>query len=270
MKSTLALFLLLLLTIGGFAQRNLTPEQQTADDLRTIGVELYQMELASRIAADSLLANFPADNIAGYLSYRKGKGFKVIFWQPDTSGKMVVVHDYSFTPDLASNKIRSNHAKRSPSAYEKALISVRTDAARRANQDREIASAVGSMQMSLYLRDDGNRIYAYLCPVTTSASVVLLGLDFVLIYDRTGAFLYKQQMHPELIRLNPKTDNVLNPLSGKTFTSINGKLPYPTATDICTLLLFRNIIEWEEFCYNSDKYLSVMNVKTGQLSLIKK
>lgn len=271
MKSSLLTALLSILFVGLLtmpvaAQKNQTPEQQTADQLRMIGVELYQMELASRVAADSLMSKYPTNNIAGYLSYRKGKSFRVIFWQPDSIGKNIISNEYSFGEMIDFQ--RSTATPRPPTAYEKVLIAVRTDAARRANSDREIL-AIG-LQMNLYIRDDGNRIYAYLSPVTTSASHIVLGGDFVLTYDRSGNFVSNQALHKETYKVSPVSDGILNNISQKTFTNVQGKLPYPTATDICTLLLFRHIIGWEEFYYNSSKYISVLNVKTSQLSLIKK
>lgn len=263
-KFTLSLFFFLSVAVV-FAQ---TP----AEAIRQTGFALYQLEAASRLAADTLQARFATDKniekISGYLSYKTSRGFKTIFWNTDDYERCEILYEFTHSPELTPSQLKSKASFRSPTNYEKVLIDIRTDAATRANGDAALAQKIGNIGLTLIIYDDEQRIYAYLLPATLNANNLYMGADMAIVYNREGAYLSQSAIHTEQFAISPLSDGIPSKVSGKTFVALASNDPTLSATDICTLLLFRPYIQWEELYYTSPRFLCIFNVKTGNLSIL--
>ena len=100
------------------------------------------------------------------------------------------------------------------------------------------------------------------------SNIVVIGNDYVLTYDKKNKFAKKEKIHNSMLKYPYKSDDSEDKMSATIHSHILSD--YITSTDICTLLLYKDFIEWEKHYVVSKKYVSIFDLKTEQLIVITK
>ncbi|WP_321517940.1 hypothetical protein [uncultured Bacteroides sp.] len=264
MRKKVLLLILLLTNTVLFAQ------QREAQQLLEEGKCLYHLEKASWYASDLFLADYPQlkDSLNGYLSYQTdNNNVKTIFYSLKGTTKILARYEFASISYKIPISVDINHSQ--PTNQEKELIALRTEA-------RHLIETNPDHFFSFYKNTSLNIIpvitpterKVYLITAPQIAGVVLIGNDYLLTFNNNNELIKKVKLHNSLIDLPCKEVN-----NGKEVVStIHSHVvsEYITPTDICTLLLYKDFIEWTEHIVMGRKYVSVLNLKDETLTITPK
>jgi len=146
-----------------------------------------------------------------------------------------------------------------PNSFESDLIKIRQDALKRLTDNKdEFFSFYNNTSFNLVplINSKERKVYVLTGPQT--GDVVLIGNDYVLRYDPKNNFKGKAKIHNSLIQLPYKLDKG-NSAASTMHTHIVSEVIDPT--DICTILLYKEYVEWKHHYVISSKYVSIFDVE---------
>ncbi len=100
------------------------------------------------------------------------------------------------------------------------------------------------------------------------SNVVIIGNDYLLEYDKMNKLKDKIQIHKSLLQYPYKSDDPESKLESTYHSHIVSE--YINSTDICTLLLYKNYVEWKQHYVMSKKYVSIFDMEKENLVIITK
>lgn len=282
--------LMLLIPVVAFSQK---VSKKTADKILEQGQVLYALEMASITSLDIFYdKEFDPKGVKGYFSYFEKDTLKTIFYreidtasplfkQNDSLKKMIkgpmdllVINKTMKYLNKAINKAKAVvvETERKPSEYEKKLFEIRFRVYKLFNDDPITFVKYEKSSLSIIILDNKKEYEVWIMSVMDDKSFVPIGNDYYLKYDKQGALLEKKRLHSGLIPLELKYAGKKNDEIKSSFHNHKGEEapPYITATDICILMLFKPITQWDMHYVYSDKYVSIYNMYTGTLSIVPK
>ncbi|WP_299184698.1 hypothetical protein [uncultured Aquimarina sp.] len=258
------LSLLILSSIFAYSQNKET------EKILNEGKLLFRLEKGSWYGTEDMLARFKTkkDSIGGYLSYEnKENKIKTIFFSRFDSNKILVQYEFDSLPKTKPIKIDStNHIA---SHLEKGLIKIRQDAKDRAysNEDKFFSFYENTaLNFIPVINENGRNVFVLTGPQVSG--VVLIGNDYKLEYNKKDEFVKKMKIHNSILQFPYKSDDPENKLES-TFQSLVLS-EYINSTDICTLLLYKDYVEWEQHYAMSKKYVSIFDLEKENLLIITK
>lgn len=249
------LLLLFFCSTLGIAQNNET------DKALAEGKKLYRLEKASWYSVDDFLERFKSkqDSLAGYLSYFNDQGNVItIFYGRDTS-QILVRYEYENLP--TRKPILIDTRNRTPEAVEAVLIELRQDAKKRfAANPNGFYKTYDDTALSFIpiFHDDDKKVY--IMTASKKKGVIMMGNDYLLHYNNNNKFVKEEKFHHSLIQLPAQSKNRKAKLESTTHTNVMND--YIDATDICTLLLYKDFVEWKKHIVLSEKQVSVFMLDT--------
>jgi len=254
-RQKLTIWLLLFFTTIGIAQNSET------DKALAEGQKLYRLEKASWYSVDDFLERFKSkqDSLAGYLSYFNEQGNVItIFYGRDTS-QILVRYEYENLP--TRKPILIDTRNRTPEAVEEVLIELRQDAKKRvaANPNgfyKSYDHAVLNF-IPIYHNNDKK---VYVMTSSKKKGIIMLGNDYLLHYNNNNKFVKEEKFHHSLIQLPAQSKNRKAKLESTMHTNVLND--FIDATDICTLLLYKEFVEWKKHIVISEKHVSVFMLDT--------
>ena len=106
---------------------------------------------------------------------------------------------------------------------------------------------------------------------SNDGSQLLLGNDYKLTYDSDNQLINKKRLHNTLITINTEGETMD---SGKTVGSVHthviDDLPFMTSTDICTYLLYKDVLELSNHVVVSKDYMSIFDANEGTFIIVPK
>jgi hypothetical protein len=265
--------------------------QKTADKILEDGQVLYALEMASITSLDIFYdKEYDAKAIKGYFSYFEKDTLKTVFYSEiDTASPvfkekdtlknlikgpmdLIVVNITVKYVNKAINKAKAIlvDKSRKPSEYEKKLFDIRFKIYKLFNDDPITFVKYENSSLSIIILDKKKEYEVWIMTVMNDKSFVPIGNDYFLKYDKTGALIEKKRLHTSLIPLELKYLGKKNDEVKSSFHNHKGESapPYITPTDICILMLFKPITQWDLHYVYSDKYVSVYNMYSGKLSIV--
>lgn len=259
------IFLLLLTFIySGYSQNKKT------DEILEEGKLLYRLEKASWYGTDNFLANFQnkKDSIGGYLSYKnENDKIQTIFFSRFQPNKILVRYTFDSLPKVEPIKIDT--LKRESSTLEKDLIEIRQNA-------RDLVSANEDSFFTFYENTSLNFIpvidqkekKVYVLTAPRVSNIVLIGNDYKFNFDRNNEFKKKEKIHNSILEFSYGSDNEENQIQSTYHSHV--VTDFISATDICTLLLYKDYLEWNQHIVISEKEVSIFNLDKESLFTMKK
>lgn len=100
------------------------------------------------------------------------------------------------------------------------------------------------------------------------SGVVLPGNDYVLTYDKKNIFRNRSKIHNSIIQFPYKSENDGDSIE----TTIHSHIitEYISSTDVCTLLLYKDYVEWNQHIVMSDKSVSVFDMEKESIFTLKR
>ena len=263
MKNTI---LLLLIISGTFA----FSQNKKTEQILSEGKLLLRLEKGSWYGTDDMLARFKdkRDSIGGYLSYENDdNNINTIFFSRFDSDRILVRYEFDSLPKV--NPIKIDTIDHTASEIEKSLIQIRQDAAERAyaNEDEFFSFYKNtSLNFIPVINENGRNVFILTGPQVSG--VVLIGNDYKLDYNKKNEFVKKIKIHNSLLQFPYKSENTENP----TVSTIHSHVvtDYISSTDICTLLLYKDYIEWKQHIVISEKEVSIFDLEKETLMTMKK
>jgi len=255
------LFLLLLLSINAFSK------EIDSEKILNEGKLLYRLEKASWYGTDLFLEKFPSkrDSIGGYLSYvSDNKVINIFFSRFDASH---IFARFQFDSLPKPNPIQIDTLSSIATALEKDLIQIRQDALEKitSNADNFFKFYKNiSLNPIPIIRDNDRKVYVI--SGTSVNGIVPLGNDYLFRYNNKNSFISKEKIHNSLIQLQTKSDSTNNPILVTMHSHVISECIDPT--DICTLLLYKDFVDWNQHYVISKKFVSIFEMKKETLTII--
>jgi len=245
-------------------------QNKESEKILNEGKLLFRLEKGSWYGTDDMLARFKSkkDSIGGYLSYEnEDNKINTIFFSRFDSNKILVRYEFDSLPKTKPIKIDStNHIA---SKLEKSLIKVRKDAQKRAysNKDKFFNFYENTaLNFIPVINEKDSNVFVLTGPQIPG--VVLIGNDYKLEYNKKGEFVKKIKIHNSILQFPYKSDNPENKLESTFQSLVLSK--FINSTDICTLLLYKDYVEWKQHYAMSKKYVSIFDLEKENLLIITK
>lgn len=260
MKKIFVLITFISLSIYSFSQ------QEQADKILKEGQLLFRLEKASWNATDHFMANFEnqSDQIGGYVSYISGNNVNTIFWSKFDSTELLVRYVFDSLPGIEPKEF---FLSQTATQEEIDLINLRNDAINRVyyeNDDYFLFYENTSLNFIPLITRKERKVYIVTGP--QSSGYVLLGNDYLLTYNKKNKFTAKSKIHNSLIQLPEKggDSEITQTIHSHVVTELI------TATDICTLLLYRDFTEWKHHYVMGKKYVSIFDMEKETIAIMKR
>lgn len=268
MKFKILVFLIcILLSIMG----NAKPIKKLRRDNLKEGFLLYQLEAASWNATETLFKDFSelAPSITGYLSYSENNNVKTIFWNSHALDSIVLT--ITFDSSFSLKNIVIEKSLRIPTRHEKNLMELKSKAINEMEYDSVLFRAYAKTTLNVVPVKEGKISKVYIMTAPQSKNEILFGNDYLLTFNKKQRLKSKIKLHKNLIRVPAiaKDAKGNNLLEAETFhIHRENTEDILTATDICTILLYKNFTNWKSHYVISDKYISLWNIKNGNFDII--
>ena len=246
----------------------LSAKKPDASKILEEGKMLYALEKTSVVATTHFITYFPndADKATGYLSYFNGDEISTIFYDMfDSSQIMARYHFAASDPDHITGIPETKRLI--PTDLENDLIILREKAVAKIklNKDGYYTFYDGVAFTLLPVINKAERS-VYVLSGSKMGDVIILGNDYRIKFDKNNKYRGVERIHKSLIKLSTKAgmDTTQN---ATLHTHLISEAIDPT--DICTLLLYRDQVEWDLHYVMSKKYVSVFDLKTQKLVIVK-
>lgn len=280
------------------AQRKIEKEK---NKILTEGIALYTLILANWTSNDLYYENeYPTGYVKGYLSYRdKGDTLKSIFWKEidttsaeykartfkavDDTGALakqkpqkpdelrVIVKTFCY-PKMMVNRRNALIAEeeRLPTNQEKLLMDYRAMAYKEINSDTAFFKQYSGLFHRAVPIDAGKQVKVYVYSGTNREDVIPFGGDYLLVYDKKEKTLVeKKELHKDCLLISTRYKGKTYDANKSTQHSHKGELSdLITPTDIATLLLYKNQLEWDEHHVVGKRYTSIFTMIDRKLNII--
>jgi len=263
-QMTKSILLLLLISITVSYSQNKETERILEE-----GKLLYRLEKGSWYGTDDLLERFESkkDSIGGYLSYETENNLiNTIFFSRFDSDKILVRYSFDSLPKVKPIKIDT--LNNVASELEKNLILIRQDAKDRASSNEdEFFTFYENTALNFIPVIKGKQRDVFVLTGPQIGGVVLIGNDYKLSYDKRNRFDKKMKIHNSILQFPYNSGDKENP-TVQTFHS-HIVTEYISSTDICTLLLYKDYVEWNQHIVISEKEVSIFDLEKESLFTMK-
>lgn len=226
------------------------------------GKLLYASEKASWHGTDLFLEQYKnRDNLGGYFSYPQGKSARCIFFSK--AEKPVVIGTISFDENYDLKTAEVDLKERPFSTLEQDYYQLRK-AGDLAIQDTFFKSYKNTQLNPVPIITENERKIYYLTG-TSMQGVVLFGNDYLLRFDNNNQLLEKKRLHKNIIPTNYGKGDDGEIIAGSIHMHLPETGEFITATDVCTIMLYQPLHQWETCMIVSEKYINIWNCKSNSL-----
>lgn len=228
---------------------------------------LYRLEKAAWICSDHLIKNYPQlrNQVGGYVSYPMGDSLIVTAFYHFEANQHILIR-YQSDLRLSPESLKVSATQEIASDTEKSLITIRQEALAQIQENRDhffMTYEATSFNLIPVLGEKMNRVY-----VLTAAhggNEVILGNDYLLEYTTKNELAEVYKLHHSLVRL-PFNAPDEQTISATMHTHVLASHIEPT--DVCTLLLYRDLASWKQHYVIHANYVSIMDMEKESLSII--
>ncbi|TRZ43200.1 hypothetical protein [Robertkochia solimangrovi] len=258
----LKLILLCMISFPAFAQSGIET------DILEKGYFLYELEKASWYSTDLLFEEHKelVDSIGSYLSYKPDDDKVItVFFLKENPDMIRLTIQFDGLPDATPDKVTAT--LRNASAHEKDLFELVDDAKRRVteNEDDLFTLYENTGFNFIPVIQDGKRS-VYILSGSKQNGTLYIGNDYLLTYNNRNKFKQAEKIHNSLIPFQFVGNSEAKKIQETSHSHVNSE--YIDPTDICTLLLYKDFIEWDQHYVISDKHVSIFDIKNEHLLII--
>jgi hypothetical protein len=146
------------------------------------------------------------------------------------------------------------------------LIKIRQDALGRINTNADKFFSFyknTSYNIIPLINSKERKVYSITGPQT--GGVILIGNDYLFKYDQDNNFVSKEKIHNSLIQLPTKTDSNKDVIA-TVHSHVISDIIDPT--DICTLLLYKDAVQWRQHYVIGKKFVSIFDMDKENLVIV--
>lgn len=262
MKQLIILFLVFSLA-PCYAQTNIDKQHK---EILDEGMHLYHSEMASWHGTDLFLSQYSnKENIGGYLSYTEGNNSTCLFFSkepiPQVVGTITFNQDYDLESAVVDLKERSFTPK------ELDLYTIRQVALKDIVSDT-LYKQYNNTNLNLIPLIQGKEKKVYILTGPTTSGVVIFGNDYLLTFNQDNSIRSKKQLHKNIIPIQTQTTEDGHVIISTMHSHLAETGHLPTATDICTLMLYTPYTSWESHIIISDEYKSIWDCKKNNFVVL--
>ncbi|WP_312076655.1 hypothetical protein [Chryseobacterium sp.] len=228
--------------------------EKLSKEINDEGIALYRSEMASWYGTDVFTANYKnRENIGGYFSYIDEDVPKCIFFSKNSK----VIGTISFPTNYNPKDANLDLKERDFTAVEQEYFTIRQNAMERIKTDTIFKSYENtSFNIVPLIQKNSKKVYVLTGPSVDN--IVVFGNDYLLTFNNKNEVKNVERLHKTLIVQNINDNKV-----GKTVSGIHSHVienwQTITPTDICTLMLYKHLTNWEGYITVSKKYTSIWN-----------
>lgn len=266
MKKEIYLVAFLLFEIVCFGQFGI--EKQTRQIVEE-GKKLYKSEMASWYGTDLFLEKSTnKSNIGGYFSYSDEEITKCVFFSKGE--KPMVIGTMSFNDSFNIETAKIDLKERIFTKIELELYEIRTKALQVIDSDT-IFKFYKNTNLNLIPVISNKEKKVYVLTGPQKSGVVIFGNDYLLTFDKKNNLINKKKLHKNIIvtEYGKKTEDG-HTIIGGMHTHLPETGDFITATDICTLMLYGKLAEWESYTVVSENYISTWDCEKDELIVVPK
>jgi hypothetical protein len=241
---------------------------QNADEILEEGKLLYRLEKASWHGTDVFIEMFPhkIDEVGGYLSYLNENNQVInLFFKKENP--FYILARFEFESLSQKYPIMIDTLNHIATQQETDLITIRQDAIQKVfeNKDGFFSFYENTSPNPIPLIHKGKkRVFILTGPKISN--VVIIGNDYLFTYNDKNKFVKKEKIHNSILQYPYKSDDPKNKVESTFHSHILSD--YITSTDICTLLLYKDYVEWKQHYVISKKYVSIFDLEKESLAII--
>jgi len=283
---------------SAFTQKKLDKEKKA---ILGEGLALYTLILANWTSNDLYYENeFNTGYVKGYLSYREKDTIKTIFWreidtasaeykaktfkqvgdtgvvlqqQPKKTEDLRVVVKTICYPKMSIKKTNAEiieEEEREPNQQEKILMDYRAMVYKEINTDTSFFKQYEGIALKAVPFDAGKEVKVYVYSSVKKEEVIPFGGDYLLVYDKkTKMMIEKTDFHDDCVFISVQYKGKSYDASKSTVhTHKENASELITPTDIATLMLYKNQLEWDEHHVIGGKYTSVFTLADRKLDIL--
>ncbi|MEO6522047.1 MAG: hypothetical protein ABIN91_10245 [Mucilaginibacter sp.] len=262
MKKLLTLITLFILAQNAIAQKN--DLKQIADSIKAEGEMLYRSEWASGHSTQIFTSSFGEKKLlsGGYFSYETKKGMTTVFFSKNENS--VVIATVKFDHGLDSSNYNIDTTTRKFTENEKEFYAIRSNAAKAILND-SLFKFYEHISLNLVPTIKNGVKKVYVITAQTSPDEVLLGNDYLIIFDEDNHIIKKSKLHNNLIPLGTGGKEAIKASSHQHLGETS---PFITATDICAFKLWRAKTTWVISFVVSAGYVSAWHFRDEFLEIL--
>lgn len=254
-----------------FSSTLIYSQNKETENILNEGKLLFRIEKGSWYGTDDMLARFKTkqDSMGGYLSYKTANNkIKTIFFSRFNSNKILIRYEFDSIPKPKPTKIDTVNSK--ASNLEKSLIAIRQDAKNRAysNNTDSFFKFYENTALNFIPVITNKERNVFVLTGPKVSGIVLLGNDYKLSYNKKNEFIKKEKIHNSILQFPYTSGDKEKPTISTIHSHVTSK--YISSTDICTLLLYKNFVEWNQHIVISKKEVSIFNLEDESLFTMKR
>lgn len=234
------------------------------DSIQTEGRMLYRSEMASWYGTDIFFEKMKNKKgmIGGYISYDTGKGVNNVFITKGNED--VVLSTITFGYDFNVNNYVLDTIQRKLTAAEKDLFNMRKAALNALNTDTLFKYYNNSSFNIIPIIDKKVR-RTYIISGPKVVGVIILGNDYVIEFDKNNNIINKKKIHRNILPFETKVgDDQMSAVHSHLASTGD----FITATDICTLMLYKNSTGWKTHTVISKNYVTIWDMQKGGMGIL--
>lgn len=259
----------IIVVISVLVSTTICAQNKKTNKILNEGKKMFRLEKGSWYGTDHFLENFPEkrNSIGGYVSYEtKENKINTIFFSRENPDEILVRYHFNTLPQpkpVAVDTLNHNATE-----TEKDLISLYLNAGKTVNKnDDDFFSFYENTSFNFIPMINGNEKKVFILTGSQTGGFVIIGNDYLLTYNRKNILKKKSKIHNSILHFpySSEDENIIE----STFHS-HVLSDYITSTDICTLLLYKDFIEWKQHIVISKKEVSIFNIENEQLVTMKR
>jgi hypothetical protein len=243
--------------------------QERANEKLKLGLNLYHTEKSSWISSDLLTEKYMAFRslVGGYVSYKGEKDYVYTLFYSKGDDKSPVIRfrfDTSFdksnpvveTKDLTMNELEIK------------LIKLREIAAKEIFSDNDsLFQYYKETRYNLIPIEYNDSLYVYVLTAPLETGYLIIGNDYKLTFNSEFECIKKQNLHNTLIKVPYKGEKDKK-IEMTVHTHVISDII--DETDICTMLLYKEFLEWNQHFVFGEEYVSLFKLEPPGVIMMKR
>jgi len=245
--------------------------EKTAQAILQEGLALYRSERASWIATDVLMGRKLAlDELQGYISYQSQDSVRTIYFQRQQTEAEPLQAKYVFSfpaQDIQLSTV-SQQKGRPATPQEQRLFAVRQKVLEELQSGTKLGSPYDlpeNTNFNIALLSNNNQLTKAYVLTGPREAALGIGNDFLMTFDKHDQLRSIERLHKSYLPFRLPADH--RPLKS-AFHSHLKEHPYITVSDICSILLYQDIVPHEQHYVMSEDYVSIFNVPQKNLFIM--
>jgi len=241
-------------------------KKPNGDKELALGKQMYKLEKASWYSTDHFLATYPdkIDSIGGYLSYLGENDYVYsIFFSRNDNYSILARYKFENTPNSVPVSVDTENTIAFEN--ERNLIAIRQDAYKKLveSSDNFFQYYENTSYNFIPIISKSERA-VYILTAPRENGYVLIGNDYKLSYNKKNEMVKKKKLHNSLITL-PYSDSE-SEITTTMHSHVISDIIDPT--DICTLLLYKEFVDWNQHIVISKDYVSIFEMDKETLLIL--